>query len=298
MKHLFLVPLAAATIAAAPGQQQADTSAIVVTGRKLAPEAARERAAEFLRSVGVAEGERTVARWVEPVCPRVLNLAENYAVIVEGRMRVVAEEAGIAAGRAGCRPNIVVSFATDAGAVVRRIAVKSPRSMREISATARGQLNSGTAPVRWWYATEIKGSDGMAQIVGGAPWAGGSGLEGGSALPSAVPTLQQYRSTIVSTQTVRVIKAATIIVDVGAAEGVPLIAVADYVALVAFAEIKPPAAPPPTSILGLFEAPSPPRGLTTGDSSFLRILYRMPHDQRASAQRRILVRDLTAAATR
>ena len=293
MPLLLALALASAPVSLPPGE----SDSIVVTGRKLPPEVTRARAVEFVRAAGIAAGEQSVARWVDPVCVRVLNLAEPYAQIVERRMRAVAAAAGIAVARAACRPNIVVSFATDAGAVVRRIAAKSPRSMLEIGSAARTALLAGEAPVRWWYSTETKGSDGMAQIVGGAPWTSGNSEGGGSSLPSGVPTLQQYRSTIIGTQTVRVLKAATVIVDVGAADGVPLDAVASYVALVAFAEIKP-ATPPPQPILGLFEGTDRPRGLTAWDTTFLRTLYRLPHDRRAGEQRRILVRELIAAADR
>ena len=293
MPLLLALALALAPASALPGE----SDLIVVTGRKLPPEVTRARAVEFVRAAGIAAGEQRVARWVDSVCVRVLNLAEPYAQIVERRMRAIAADAGIAVARAGCRPNIVVSFVTDAGGVVRRIAAKSPRSMLEIGSAARTALLAGGAPVRWWYSTETKGSDGMAQIVGGAPWTSGNSEGGGSSLPTGVPTLQQYRSTIIGTQTVRVLKAATVIVDVGAADGVPLDAVASYVALVAFAEIKP-ATPPPQSILGLFDGIDRPRSLTAWDTAYLRALYRLPHDRRAGEQRRMLVRELIAAADR
>ena len=296
--HLGRALLIASALAAAPTPRPlTPDDAIVVTGRKSPPEVTRARAVEFVRAAGVAAGEQSVARWVDPVCPRVLNLAEPYAQIVEAKLRAVAEETKIPLARQPCRPNIVISFASEAGAVVRRIAKKSLRSMVEIGASERARLLGGDAPVRWWYSTETKGSDGMAQIVGGAPWTSGNSEGGGSSLPSGVPTLQQYRSTIIGTQTVRVLKAATVIVDVGAADGVPLEAVASYAAMVAFAEIKP-ATPPPQSILGLFDGADRPRGLTAWDTAFLRALYRLPHDRRAGEQRRILVRELIAAADR
>lgn len=90
---------------------------IVVTGSQLTREQMRERAVDDVRNVGVARGQRPAARWIDPVCPRVLGIAEPYAEIVEARMRAIAQETGIRIA-AGCAGNISVSFVGDAKALM------------------------------------------------------------------------------------------------------------------------------------------------------------------------------------
>src|SRR5688572_17399173 len=75
---------------------------------------ARDRAAEFVRATGVANGDTPVARWVDPVCPRVMGLREDAARVAENKMRAIATQAGIEVADQDCDTNIVVSFVPNA----------------------------------------------------------------------------------------------------------------------------------------------------------------------------------------
>ena len=66
---------------------------------------------------------------------------------------------------------------------------------------------------------------------------------------------------------------------------------AAYAAMVAFAEMDA-SAPPPDSILGLFQPSSVESSLTDWDMAFLKSLYRMPLDRRSRIQRGHLVEAL------
>ena len=90
---------------------------------------------------------------------------------------------------------------------------------------------------------------------------------------------------------IRVLRAATVVVDVNRAEGMPLDSVIDLAALVGLAEIRPGAEPPPNSILALY-APDGPKQLTQLDLNFLRAIYRLPLDRTAIAHRGRLVKGL------
>jgi hypothetical protein len=61
--------------------------------------------------------------------------------------------------------------------------------------------------------------------------------------------------------------------------------------MVAFAEMDADA-PPPDSILGLFQPSSVESSLTDWDMAFLKSLYRMPLDRRSRIQRGHLVEAL------
>lgn len=95
---------------------------IVVTGSH--PD--REQAVDYVRQVGVARGQMPAARWITPVCPRVLGIAEPYAKIVETEMRTIAQEAGIRAAGKGCAPNISVIFVGNAEKLMDVIDRRSP----------------------------------------------------------------------------------------------------------------------------------------------------------------------------
>jgi hypothetical protein len=286
--------LSASALAAGQAQQTESADSITVVGQRLSPEEARSRAIAFVRETGVAAGTRPMARWKEPVCPRALGLSPAHARIVEAKLRKVAEAANIRVAREPCRTNIAVSFAADAGTVVRTIQASSPGRLAEVPSSARAALLRGPAPIRWWYTTELRSRDGVGTSADAPLWAFVEGDGKVTNLPGDGTSLAHYSSSIVSTQVVRVLKSATVIVDVNLAEGLPLDAVTSYAALVAFAEIRNHDAAPPSSILGLL-AKDGPRDLTDWDMTFLRALYRLPLDREARAQRGLLVRQLLPA---
>ena len=53
-----------------------------------------------------------------------------------------------------------MTFAPDAGEVVRHIYARKPRQL-ENCLTEREQLLNGAAPVRWWYATVMLDREGI-----------------------------------------------------------------------------------------------------------------------------------------
>ncbi len=304
MKRHFLsvvvIGLAAASTGA-PAQTgtrdfRSDPNApIVVTGERVTREQARERATTFVRQVGVARGDTPVARWADRVCPRVLGIAQTYAAIVEARMREIAGAVNLRTAPAGCQPNIVVSFVGDASALMRDIAQRSPRRLSQVSPELRENLLNGDAPVRWWYVTETRSREQMRNAPQSLTTATDPAVGGGSSTTSQsldVESLNQYGSSIISTQGARAIIDAQVVIDLDRAEGQSLQAVAAYASLVAFAEVRPSAPPPAGSILGLFEAGAVMPGLTDWDMAFLRSLYNIPLDRQARRHRGLLVRDM------
>lgn len=288
MVMLLSAPLFAQQ-AAAPPPSGGPEAEINVIGRKIDQAEARREANDFVRRAGVANGDNPVARWVTPVCPRVLGIQDEYAAIVERKVRAIATKADIKTAPLPCKTNIVISFTTDAKAVTQRIATKSPRRLAEVPIPARPKLLKGDAPVRWWYTTQVIGADGMGTTGDSPPSNSGTAEGGGSSLSLGAPTVQAFSSSIIRTQAVRALRSATVIVDVNLATGVPLDAVASYAAMVAFAELIPNENPMPNSILGLFGKTSGFNGPTDWDITFLRTLYSIPHDRAGWKQRRMLV---------
>ncbi len=278
-----------------------DDETITVTGAKRSAAEVRHEAFEFVRRMGVVSNDRSAARWIDPVCPRAFGLAPEHARLVETRMRAIANTVGVPLAREKCRANIAVTFTADAGSMVRRIAVRSPKQLRWVTPSERASLIEGTAPIRWWYASDTRSGDGQAGADGPTPWTGGNSEGGGSILPTTgveQASLLHYNSSLISTQSVRALTNATVVIDVERAQGALLDAVAAYAAMVAFAEVREGAEVPAGSILSLFGPNGAAvSGLTERDLAFLTSLYDLPLDRRASEHRRRLVRDIVEAAT-
>jgi hypothetical protein len=261
---------------------------IVVTGAPANESEIRRRVAIFLRETGVASGQTPAARWIEPVCPRVLGLsAEGTRAVTDG-MRAIAEEAGIRIARQPCDSNIVVTFTADAGGLVREINRRAPGRLSNVPAGARTALLRGGAPIRWWYVTETRGRHGAR--AGSAPQAVStpSVVDGGAGESILGNSILHYESSIISTLTNRALIGASVVVDQDDVMGMRLSDLTAYAALVAFAEIRSGDAAPAGSILGMFASRAPEPGLTAQDKAFLRALYRMPLDRDASRHRGML----------
>lgn len=295
----LLAAVALSLLAVSPAAAQsaaASDDTLVVTGEPLSAEQVHDQAVAFVRSLGIARGRQPTARWLVPVCPRIVGLSAAHAAIVEQRMCEIAADAGIAAAPAGCKSNIVVSFVADGARLARDVSRRSTR-LAALSPTDRRWLLESAAPIRWWYATQVGSRDGSA--TSDAPFAGAmTGAEGGGpSIPQreGVASIAHFNSSIVSTQVVRSLVSASVVVDVNLAEGAGLRATAAYAAMVAFAEIAPPAIPPDNSILNLFGTPGQP-DISETDLAVLRALYDLPLDREARRHRGLIVRGIVREA--
>lgn len=297
---IYLLLIASASSALATQPQNAT---IVVRGTRVDPAEARERAVEFIKRAGVAKGQKQVARWVVPICIKVIGVEDGQAARIEQTMLEIAAAANIDIAGPRCEPNISVSFTTDPRGVVRHIKARKPNQFRELSFADRERILTGDAPVRWWYATQMLDRDGVKSNNMSPGWIGAG--EGSSVPGSAVTdpltvgnfgdvtSTQQYNSgSNVRTPTLRSLYGATVVVDAARAGNASVDAIADYAAMVAFAEMDASDPPPPDSILGLFQPNSIETSLTDWDLAFLKSLYRMPLDRRARIQRGHLVEAL------
>ncbi len=257
---------AIALLAAAPVAGD-DPDAIIVTGTPVTREEAKKRAAEYVRRAGIAQ-LKPLARWVDPICPRTVGVDETVAAIVNARVRAVAAAAGAPIAPADCQANIVVAFSSDGRSLARAVRRKAPDQFAELAPVARDRVLDGKGAIRWWYTTRDESRDGM---------------------PISDFYVKLYNSSIVSTQVVRALQSATVVIDVEQAEGTPLDAVASYAAMVALAEFRSNPPPPKESILALFDGEMERRELSSHDTALLRGIYTVPPDREAYQQRRQLV---------
>lgn len=257
---------AIALLAAAPVAGD-DPDAIIVTGTPVTREEAKKRAAEYVRRAGIAQ-LKPLARWVDPICPRTVGVDETVAAIFNARIRAVATAAGALIAPADCQANIVVAFSSDGRSLARAVRRKAPDQFAELAPVARDRVLDGKGAIRWRYTTRDESRDGM---------------------PISDFFVKLYNSSIVSTQVVRALQSATVVIDVEQADGTPLDAVAAYAAMVALAEFRSNPPPPKDSILALFDGEAERRELSSHDAALLRGIYTVPPDREAFQQRRQLV---------
>jgi len=302
MHSVSRLAAAAILIASAPlaASFQMANPTIVVKATPLDPEQARQRAVDFVKNTGVANGQQQVARWVVPVCIKVIGVSTAQQARITDLMLGVAREAKIPVAKLDCEPNLTVTFAADAKQVVQFIHKRQPHQLRELDYVEREQMLNGPAPVRWWYATQMVDREGMkgnnitpgsiSAAPGDGPGQGAPGpisMDGGDFV-----TTNQYNSgSHVRTPTIRSLYGATVVIDAPAAGNVSIDSVAAFAAMVGFAEMDA-GNPPPDSILSLFQPSSIESSLTDWDMAFLKSLYRMPLDRRSRIQRGHLVEAL------
>ena len=171
-----------------------------------------------------------------PVCIKVIGLSAPQEARVVGQMLAIAREANMPVGKVDCEPNLTVTFTADAGELVRHIHARKPNQLRELSRAKKEQLLNGSAPVRWWYATQMLDRDGMAGNNISPGWIGAG--EGSGASPGvsgvapvsvgggdATSTNQYNSGSHVRTPTVRSLYGATVIVDATKAGSTPIDAI-------------------------------------------------------------------------
>lgn len=286
---LWLAGLASAAASAQPAQ---DGDMIVVEGQRLTREQVRAKANDFVRKLGVVQGDRSVARWVEGICPKVMGLSPDHGRIVTDRLRATIRMIGAPLAKTDCDTNLLVAFVSDGKDMVAIINDRHPSRMAQVEGPERRALLESDAPIRWWYTIGIGSGDGAMTGATPSPVTGGNSESGSSMLPDGVPMGGSFASSLIRTQAVRILSAATVVIDVHRAEGVSLNAAADYAAFVGLAEVRGKAQPPVPSVLNLFALQDRARNLTDWDRRFLIELYDLPLNRFGRSQRGHLVKAL------
>ncbi|HVJ70527.1 MAG TPA: hypothetical protein VM531_03295, partial [Sphingomicrobium sp.] len=139
MHRLPRMAVASFLILSAPlgASYQATNPTIVVKATPLDPEQARQRAVSFVKSTGVANGQKQVARWAVPVCIKIVGVSTVQTAQIEDLMLGVAREANVPVAKKGCSPNVTVIFTGDASEAVRYVHEKRPHQLRELSLANR-----------------------------------------------------------------------------------------------------------------------------------------------------------------
>ena len=265
---------------------------VVVEGRQL-----EALIRNFVTDVSQPANNRGLARWNRPVCVGAVNLRSEVGQYVIDRISDIARELEVEAGEPGCRPNVLIVAAVDGAGLASALVENRPRNFdlrhngTDAGTRAFRNFRTGDQPVRWWQISMPIDSETGTRAV----------RLPGDISPStgapAAPSINVFAASRLRTQIRDDMVRSVIIVDVDRLAGASLVQLADYLALVALAQIDGEAdtAPYPT-ILNLFADPaSAPAGLTEWDRSYLTALYE--HDQ-LRINRNSQVRAVAEAVTR
>jgi hypothetical protein len=251
----------------------------------------------FVTDVSQPANNRGLARWNRPICVGAVNLRNDVGQYVIDRISDVARELEVEAGEPGCRPNVLIVAAVDGAGLATALVEDRPRNFdlrhngTDAGTRAFRNFRTGDQPVRWWQISMPIDSE-----TGGRAVRLPGDIDPASGQPSA-PEIHVFAASRLRTQIRDDLVRSVIIVDVDRLGGASLVQLADYLALVALAQVDAEAdtAPYPT-ILNLFADPaSAPAGLTDWDRSYLTALYE--HDQ-LRINRNSQVRAVAEAVTR
>ncbi len=240
---------------------------VVVEGRRL-----EALVRNFVTEVSRPANNRGLARWNRPICVGTVNLRHEIGQYVIDRISDLARELEVEAGEPGCRPNILIVAADDGAALASAIVEDRPRNFdlrhngTDAGTRAFRNFRTEERPVRWWQISMPINADNGERAV---------------RLPGdeGAPIIRVFAASRLRTQIRDDMVRSVIIVDVERLAGANLVQLADYLALVALAQVDAEADTSafPT-ILNLFADPaSAPAGLTDWDRSYLTALYE--HDQ-------------------
>jgi hypothetical protein len=263
---------------------------IVITGQRPQGLTPFDYAHEFVLEIGDPPSSNYgYARWDGRICLGVVGAAAEGAEYIADRLGELGVELGLRPRGPGCRPNIVILFAPDGAGLARELVDRDPHRFRPfdgVGGTTQGlaaleEFTASDAPVRWWTITMT------------VDFAGNIAME----LPPRYGRYEPPRTRGSNSHITNGVRdemvAAYIIVEQPKVEGRTWAQLADYLAMVAFAQIDPAARPASyDSILNLFDAAAPPVGMTEWDHAYLQALYsislhREPQHQRGALARAI-----------
>lgn len=265
---------ALASLQAAP-QQTSDPDAlpdVVVQGRSL-----EDATRDFVGQVAAPPRGRGLALWRGRVCVGAVGFQAEAGQYLVDRVSTVAEDLGVDIGQPGCTPNVVIAGAEDGQAMARELVSRERRAFdTNISGANRpdGALEDfigSTRPIRWWHVSLPVDSETGAAAVRIPGQCTGSC----DSIYDYAPTISVNAASRLNSQIRDDLQKVIIVLDVDALGEASFTQVADYVAMVALAQVDPQADTRGfNTILNLFQpAVATDEYLTDWDLAYLRGLY-------------------------
>jgi hypothetical protein len=299
-------PLPAGDTPATLAQEPATTvSPLTVTGElpKLSRPQLSRAVDHFMRARQIVTRVDRVARWREPICVETLGLPDAMNAAITRRVAQVGATIGAPRTDApGCKANIEVVFTGEPQAFIDLVASRQWVLLGYHYASQTERISRITHPIQAWYVTGTRSfSNGTASVAGtiaeSTVGTGQIALDDplnrapGGGLGSRIPdSLQSEFANVL------------VLVDQAKVAGQSTDAIADYVAVLAFAPVANlDACNPLPSILDLFSQCDPPRdpqSLTGSDLAYLKALYSVNTRLEVTMARSAIWSDMMRSLTR
>jgi hypothetical protein len=225
-----------------------------------------------------------LARWRDPVCPLVTGLPRAEGEFILGRVSEVAQAAGVPLAPEQCRPNLYIFVSGEPETLLRAMDKRNPAfTFGDASQPLVDQFTATPRAVRVWYHTVQKTPEGLPLVSMSIPELNHAQQEASGArilTPGLVDrgfgTNAWSESSHITLNAVWDISRVFVIVDQRRLKGISRGQLADYIAMVGLAQVKPGARlADAQSILALFDtgpqAAGP--GMSDWDRAFLKSLY-------------------------
>lgn len=269
---------AAAAQAEAVPEQPVRLEDIEVTGRSL-----KSTVDKFVATVAAPNSNRSLARWRDQICISATDFGPEEAQHLVDRISGIAGELGLRTGSPRCSPNVLIVAAHDPDSFARDMVQRHERAMRfgglgmDRGRAAFTEFQTSNSPVRWWQVSmpvNAETGERATRIPGECKGSCGAAAASGDSIYAFAPTTRVFAPSRLSTQIVDDIFRVIIIVDTNQIAGVQPHQLADYIAMVAFAQIDPTADTSRyASILNVFADPDSVDGMTDWDKAYLNGLY-------------------------
>lgn len=201
-----------------------------------------------------------LARFEDRLCPGVIGLQVDAAMLMIDRIRDNAHQLGIRIQEDGCQPNFVIVFSEDSQATMQSVVDRNPAIFQFVLPAERRRLLA-PAPVHVFSNIEPRTRDGMP-------------ISRDRNLVNPPVSRQQMAHSLYYTTTRRDITSVTIVFDRDEVQGMSVGQLADYATMRGLAETQAPADAAMNSILTLFSPDGPyPESLTDFDRAYLRAVY-------------------------
>lgn len=273
----LLLAALGASAAAAPPEASKPLDQVTVEAHRQALE---ERVTAYVQKLAHPNFDRSLRRWIVPVCPLVAGLPQTQGEFMLARLSEIARHAAVPLAGEKCSPNLNIVATEDPIGLLKSWRHRDRGLYGDAMPAEVQRFLSHSRAVMVWYnaaATEAGGGalDPSASKLG----------------TSYFPTNHHPKGTRIQFEAVDVFASVIVIVDLRRVQGLSYAQLADYVAMLGFAQLDPDAdfgsAP---SILQLFSAQSaqpPPGGLSDWDVAYLRALYKT--EQASRAQRNQII---------
>ncbi|HTT02021.1 MAG TPA: hypothetical protein VMG11_07995 [Steroidobacteraceae bacterium] len=270
----FAAGQAAETSAPANDSQSASSTVTIEARRHL-----ERQVSHFVSSVVVHYMYDSLVRWDTPICPLVAGLARERGEFLLARISQVATAAGAKLDGERCSPNFYVMVTPEPDRLLKVWFARDPSLYNRANGLGHMQeFMHSQQPIRSWYNAGFHSADGVPLAPGVLDVI--SSLSAGLEILS-VPMSTSLTGTRLKYSAVQVLSSVIIVVDLNRTRELSVGQLADYVAMIGLAEIRPDGDTQgiPTILRLFHDDASPPQGLSDWDRALLYSLY---HTSQAS----------------